>query len=75
MTNPATDTQLYVLGAIVDYIEDHGYPPTIRELCEITGTSSSSTIHLHLRALQRKGYLEIKAESPRALRVLDGGKS
>lgn len=57
------------MEAIVDYQLVHGYPPTIRELCRILGLRSSSTIHAHLLALQRKGAIARNGNSPRAIRV------
>lgn len=65
-----TERQFQVLCAIREYIEENGYPPTIRELSEVVGTSSTSTVHSHLNALRTKGFLEIKADSPRALKVV-----
>lgn len=65
-----TERQFQVLCHIREYIEDHGYPPTVRELGEAIGTTSSSTVHSHLQALRKKGFIQVKADSPRALRVV-----
>ena len=58
---------------ILDYIraEIHrcGYPPSVREIGEAVGLSSSSTVHAHLAALQDKGYLTRDPTKPRALEV------
>lgn len=47
-----------VLLAIEDYMAEHGWSPSVRELCKATGLSSTSTVHMHLTALERDGYIE-----------------
>jgi repressor LexA len=42
----------------------------VRETCEALGLASSSTVHSHLQALQRKGYIKIDPTKPRAIEVL-----
>lgn len=60
---------------ILDYIraEIHrvGYPPSVREIGEAIGLSSSSTVHSHLAALEAKGFIRRDPSKPRALEVLD----
>ena len=46
-----------------------GYPPSVREIGEAVGLSSSSTVHAHLAALQEKGYLRRDPTKPRAIEV------
>lgn len=59
-----------VYNVVVTYIQEHQYPPSVRELCELTGLRSTSTIHSHIQRLLRDGRLEIDKEcAPRALRV------
>ena len=58
-----------VYKAIVDYIKSHQYPPTVRELCELTGIASTSTIHKRLKSLVEKGYIEFD-KCARGIRVL-----
>lgn len=48
--------QVYL--AIVNYYEKYKYVPTVRELCNLTGAASTSTIHYHLSLLKEKGYIE-----------------
>ena len=45
---------------------NNGYPPTVREVGEAVGLSSSSTIHGHIERLVKKGYLLKDASKPRA---------
>lgn len=53
-----THRQREVLFAMVELIETEGYWPTVRDLCEYLGMSSTSTAQSHLLALERKGILE-----------------
>ena len=68
--NPITDRQREVLDAISVFIEKHHYAPTVRELCEILGVSSSCTVQRHLDALERKGYIAREPRKNRTIRVL-----
>ncbi len=52
-----TDRQRFVLSIIRDFCRRYGYPPTIRQLCELVGASSPSTVRQDVVALRRKGYL------------------
>lgn len=60
-----------VLKAVIEYIGEHQYPPSVRELCDITGLKSTSTIHRHINKLLEDGLLETDCGigAPRALRV------
>ncbi len=51
--------QEQVLKFLVDFNENNGFPPTIRELCNHFGYKSLNTAHFHLRALEKKGYIQI----------------
>ena len=62
-------SQQVVYQAIKDYIEQYGYSPSIRELCEITGKRSPATIHTHLINLHDLGYIEYKKGSNRTIRI------
>jgi SOS-response transcriptional repressor LexA len=53
-----TKKQERILRIIVDYADRHGYVPRIRELLPLTGYSSVSTVHAHVMALVRKGFLD-----------------
>jgi repressor LexA len=58
---------------ILEYIEaslrDRGYPPSVREIGEAVGLTSSSSVHAHLATLQRQGYLRRDPTKPRAIEV------
>jgi len=60
---------------IYDYIKDtlraKGYPPSVREIGEAVGLSSSSTVHSHLSKLEELGYIRRDPTKPRAIDVLE----
>lgn len=66
-----TKRQQQILDFIRGEIHRCGYPPSVREIGEAVGLSSSSTVHSHLAALESKGYLRRDPSKPRALEVLD----
>ncbi len=51
--------QEQVLKFLVDFNTEHGFPPTIRELCHYFGFKSLNTAHFHLRSLEKKGYIQV----------------
>ena len=65
-----TGRQKQVLDCIIDYQREHGFSPSIRDLCEMTGLRSSSSIHFHLKTLEEKGYIERLRECPRAVSIV-----
>ncbi len=66
-----TKRQEQTLDFIRKCIEEHGYPPTLREIGEFMGIRSTNGVNDHLRALERKGYLRREDMKSRALRVVD----
>ena len=58
-----------ILDCISDAVRDRGYPPSVREIGESVGLTSSSTVHAHLAVLQREGYLRRDPTKPRAIEV------
>jgi len=65
-----TDRQAAVLEFIRDHIDDSGYPPTIREIGDHLGIKSTNGVNDHLKALERKGFLERQTGKSRALKPL-----
>ncbi|MFF5987458.1 transcriptional repressor LexA [Prauserella flavalba] len=65
-----TPRQQKVLEVIRDWVDRFGYPPSVREIGEAVGLTSTSSVSHQLRALQRKGYLRRDANRPRAVGVL-----
>ena len=64
-------TRERVYRTIVNYINYHQYPPTVREICEIIGIKSTAAVHRHIEALKEQGLLESDngKGNKRALRV------
>lgn len=65
----ATRSQLIILKIIKDYIKENEIPPTIREICDIAGLKSTSTVHMHLKQLENQGYIYKKEKSSRSIRL------
>ena len=66
-----TSSEKVVYGAIVKFIGEYGYAPSTRELCELTGYNSTSTIHLAKKGLEEKGYIEMVPKKNRAVVAKD----
>src|SRR5215813_3863332 len=64
-----TERQRQVLEFIDTQVRERCYPPSVREIGEAVGLSSSSTVHAHLAALQDKGYLKRDPTKPRAIEL------
>ncbi len=70
-TGKLSDRQQEILDFLSDFISQNGYPPSVREIGQSVGLSSSSTVHSHLNALEDKGYIKRDPSSARALSVVD----
>jgi repressor LexA len=62
-----TDRQQRILDFIADTVRDRGYPPTVREIGEAVGLTSSSSVHAQLANLEKKGLLHKDPTKPRAM--------
>ena len=69
MAEVLSGTRLQILNFIADNQRDLGYPPSVREIGEAVGLTSSATVHTHLAVLQREGYLSRDPSKPRAIQV------
>jgi repressor LexA len=69
MTRGLTDKQERILNFIVEYVEDKGYPPSIREIGTAFEISSLRGVTVHLDALERKGYIK-RANTSRSITVI-----
>ena len=65
-----TKRQNEILNYIKEYIVQHGYPPTIREIGADLGISSPATIHAHLSNLEKKGVIRKQGSKNRAIELL-----
>ena len=65
-----TARQQEIWNYLVEYVDRHGYPPTVREIGEHVGLASPSTVHAHLANLERAGLLHRDPTKPRALELI-----
>ena len=70
-----TGRQQEIWDFLVDYVDRHGYPPTVREIGEAVGLASPSTVHAHLANLERAGLLRRDPTKPRALELVGRDKA
>ena len=71
---PTTEPQLTarqqeIWQYLVHYVDEHGYPPTVREIGDAVGLASPSTVHAHLANLERAGLLKRDPTKPRAIEL------
>jgi repressor LexA len=66
---PLTGKRLEILDFIDRTQRERGYPPSVREICEAVGLTSTSTVHAHLATLQKQGFLRRDPTKPRAIEV------
>jgi repressor LexA len=69
MVEQLTGRQRRILEVIRDAVGKRGYPPSIREIGEAVGLTSTSSVHSQLEALQRKGFIRRDPTKPRAIEV------
>ena len=65
--------QRRVLEVIQASVQERGYPPTVREICERVGLNSPSSVAHQLRVLETRGHIRRDPNRPRALEVLMPG--
>src|SRR5215472_12617570 len=70
-----TERQQQIWNFLVEYVDGHGYPPTVREIGEHVGLASPSTVHAHLANLERAGLLRRDPTKPRALELVGREKA
>ncbi|MGL5616836.1 MAG: transcriptional repressor LexA [Sarcina sp.] len=71
MAEQITQKQKEVYDFLVKYANDKGYPPSVREICEAVSLKSTSTVHGHLKRLEKKGYIYRDPTKPRALEIIE----
>lgn len=67
-----TERQRQVLNGICQIAREIGYPPTVREIGQRLGLSSSCTVQRHLQALERKGYIRRSRLKARSIELMEG---
>jgi len=67
------DQQQRILECIRDFIQERGYPPTVRDIARELGISSTSVVDYHLRRLEQAGWIERDPRSSRGIRLTAAG--
>ena len=75
MSKKGEDKQKKILEFVTEYMNENGYPPSIREICQGVGLSSTSTVHAHLETLKKNGLLEKADAKSRGIRVKNSNVS
>ena len=65
------DKQLLIYEFLKDFTSQKGYPPTVREICKAVGLKSTSSVHGHLKHLEKEGLIKRDPTKPRALEIVD----
>lgn len=65
------ETQKLILEYIRTQVEENGFPPSVREICQAVGLKSTSTVHGHLKRLEKQGLLKRDSMKPRAMSVVE----
>lgn len=71
MAQKLTAKQQLILDFLKTQIRQNGYPPTVREICDAVGLSSTSTVHAHLETLERKGFIRRSPAKNRSTEILE----
>ena len=69
---PLTARQAEVLQLIRDFVQSTGFPPTRADIAQVLGFKSANAAEDHLKALARKGYIELLAGASRSIRLTEG---
>ena len=70
-----TKQQSKVLACVEDYLNKTGFPPTRAEICKELGFKSPNAAEMHLRALEKKGYISIQSGSSRGISIVKSQQS
>ena len=71
MMSELKDKQLLIYEFLKDFTSQKGYPPTVREICKAVGLRSTSSVHGHLKQLEKEGLIKRDPTKPRALEIVD----
>ena len=70
MNNKVNLKQQLILDFVNKQVEEKGYPPSVREICQAVGFKSTSTVHSYLKKLADQGLLHKDPTKPRALKII-----
>ena len=66
-----SDKQTQIYNFLIEFTKSKGYPPSVREICEAVSLKSTSTVHGHLKRLEKKGLIYRDPTKPRALEIVE----
>ncbi|MBQ9317370.1 MAG: transcriptional repressor LexA [Atopobiaceae bacterium] len=66
--------QTAIYEYICAYTKERGYPPSVREIGAAVGLASPSTVHMHLKVLQERGFIKRDSKKPRTIEVVSGSQ-
>lgn len=66
-----SERQKAILEFIKEKIQEKGYPPSVREICEGVGLRSTASVHAHLETLEKNGYIQRDPTKPRTIEICD----
>ena len=64
-----------ILNCLIQFMNEHGYAPTVREICNAVGLQSTATVHYHLNALRDAGLIEMDEMKKRAISLPDAQRA
>ncbi len=67
------ERQRSVLNVVREHLDTHGYPPSRPEIARALGVANVSTVDWHLTALMKKGWIDVRPDTQRGLRLLREG--
>ena len=73
MPNQLNNRQQQILDFLRSHARDHAYPPTVREIGQAVGLSSSSTVQNHLNSLEARGFIRRDPAKSRTVEVVQAG--
>ena len=71
MPGKISSKQQEILDCIKESILSKGYPPSVREICDMVKLKSTSSVHSHLETLEKNGYIRRDPTKPRTIEILD----
>lgn len=66
-----SDKQTQIYNFLIEFTKSKGYPPSVREVCQAVSLKSTSTVHGHLKRLEKKGLIYRDPTKPRALEIVE----
>ena len=66
-----SDKQTHIYNFLIEFTKSKGYPPSVREICQAVSLKSTSTVHGHLKRLEKKGLIYRDPTKPRALEIVE----